>query len=174
MQAGTGRNRYAGWNLIVVWEAPTAPWRNVTLYDGFDFVQVKGDEQLVVGPLNFTGFKTPASGNVDANVTVWATEGDRGITGDYLALGGRQRSCTGLTKHHEDKAHPVDNFFNSSISNGGVDVPGGRRASATSLGSTSRPSTSRRARSQRGGRRVGVPGHESVTPTSSVGLGSAR
>ena len=42
-------------------------------------------EQLVVGPLNFTGFKTPASGKVDAQATVWATEGDRAITGTTLA-----------------------------------------------------------------------------------------
>ena len=133
VQAGTGHNRYAGWNLIVVWEAPTAPWRNVTLYDGFAFVQVKGDEQLVVGPLNFTGFKTPVSGSVKAKVTVWATEGDRGITGDYLALGGLSGSCTDL-KRQSDDAHPLNNFFNSSISNGGLDVPGRTPSFSNQLG----------------------------------------
>ena len=94
VQAGKGFNRYGGWNLVVVWTTPTAPWRNVTLFDGFDFVQVKGGEQLVVGPLNFTGFQTPESGNVDAHATVWATEGDRAITGDYLSLGNQSTSCT--------------------------------------------------------------------------------
>ena len=57
---------------------PARPWRDITLFDGFDFVQVQGGQQLVVGPLDFTGFQTPASGKVDAHVTVWATEGDRG------------------------------------------------------------------------------------------------
>jgi uncharacterized repeat protein (TIGR01451 family) len=123
VQAGKGYNRYAGWNLVVVWATPTAPWRDITLFDGFDFVQVQGGQQLVVGPLNFTGFKTPASGKVDAQATVWATEGDRAITGDYLALGGLSSTCNGLT-HQSDNAHPIDNFFNSSISDAGVTVGG--------------------------------------------------
>ena len=123
VQAGIGYNRYAGWNLVVVWETATAPWRDVTLFDGFDFVQVQGGQQLVVGPLNFTGFQTPQSGKVDAHVTVWATEGDRAITGDYLALGAQSSSCDGLA-HQSDAAHPIDNFFNSSISSAGQPVPG--------------------------------------------------
>jgi large repetitive protein len=123
VQAGKGYNRYGGWNLVVVWTTATAPWRNVTLFDGFDFVQVKGGEQLVVGPLNFTGFETPAAGNVDAHATVWATEGDRAITGDYLSLGNLSNSCTDLPKQH-DAAHPVANFFNSTISSGGNPVTG--------------------------------------------------
>jgi large repetitive protein len=123
VQAGTGLNRYAGWNLIVVWETASAPYRNVTLFDGFAWVQVQGGQQLVVGPLDFSGFQTPASGNVDAHVTTWATEGDRGITGDYLSLGNQNALCGPLTKQH-DAAHPVDNFFNSTISDGGVDVGG--------------------------------------------------
>ncbi|HET7051663.1 MAG TPA: hypothetical protein VFI54_25560, partial [Solirubrobacteraceae bacterium] len=123
VQAGTGLNRYAGWNLIVVWETESAAYRNITLFDGFAWVQVQGGQQLVVGPLDFSGFQTPASGNVDAHVTTWATEGDRGITGDYLSLGNQNAFCAPLTKQH-DAAHPVDNFFNSTISNGGVDVGG--------------------------------------------------
>jgi large repetitive protein len=123
VQAGTGLNRYGGWNLIVVWEDPTAAYRNITLFDGFAWVQVQGGQQLVVGPLDFSGFQTPSTGNVDAHVTVWATEGDRGITGDYLSLGNQSALCTSLTKQH-DAAHAVDNFFNSTISKGGVDVGG--------------------------------------------------
>lgn len=133
VQAGKGYNRYGGWNLVVVWTTATAPWRNVTLFDGFDFVQVKGGEQLVVGPLNFTGFETPASGNVDAHATVWATEGDRAITGDYLALGNLSNSCTDLPKQHDD-AHPVANFFNSTISSGGNPVGGRDPARDNQLG----------------------------------------
>jgi uncharacterized repeat protein (TIGR01451 family) len=123
VQAGTGLNRYAGWNLIVVWETDSAAYRDITLFDGFAWVQVQGGQQLVVGPLDFSGFQTPASGKIDAHVTVWATEGDRGITGDYLSLGNRNALCGPLAKQH-DAAHPVDNFFNSTISNGGADVGG--------------------------------------------------
>ena len=123
VQAGTGLNRYAGWNLVMVWEQPTAAWRDITLFDGFDWVQVEGGQQLVVGPLDFTGFRTPSSGNIDAHVTVWATEGDRGLTGDYMSLGNQSAACGPLAKQH-DAAHPVDNFFNSTVSSGGVDVGG--------------------------------------------------
>ena len=51
VQAGKGNNRHGGWTLVVVWENDTAVWRNLTLFDGFDFVQVSGGEELVVGPL---------------------------------------------------------------------------------------------------------------------------
>ncbi len=160
VQAGKGYNRYGGWNLVVVWTTPTAPWRNVTLFDGFDFVQVKGGEQLVVGPLNFTGFETPESGNVDAHATVWATEGDRAITGDYLALGNLSDSCTDLPKQHDD-AHPVANFFNSTISSGGNPVTGRDPARDNQLGfDLTTLSVPEGTISKRRHRRVGVPGHD--------------
>ena len=120
VQAGHGYNRHGGWNLLVVWQTPTAAYRDITIFDGFDFVQVQGGQQLVVGPLNFTGFSTPASGKVDAHVTTWTYEGDRGITGDYMALGPVSDTCGAQTRL-SDLLHPVGNFFNSAISRGGVD-----------------------------------------------------
>jgi uncharacterized repeat protein (TIGR01451 family) len=120
VQAGKGYNRYAGWNLIVVWETPTAAFRNITLFDGFEYVQVSGGQQLVVGPLNFTGFSTPPRGKVGAQVTTWTTEGDRSLTGDYLALGAVSNTCSAQTPL-SDALHPTNNFFNSTISRSGVD-----------------------------------------------------
>lgn len=38
VQAGTGYNRHAGWTLLVAYELESAPWRNLTLYDGFTYV----------------------------------------------------------------------------------------------------------------------------------------
>jgi hypothetical protein len=122
VQAGQGYNPHAAWTLFVAWDSPTAPWRNLSLFDGFDFVQVSGGQSLVVGPLNFTGFRTPASGPVEAHATTWAYEGDRHITGDYLALGQLGQSCATLPRR-SDAANPVDNFFNSSISRSGSNVP---------------------------------------------------
>jgi uncharacterized repeat protein (TIGR01451 family) len=121
VQAGRGYNRHGGWTLFVAWESPTAAWRNVTLFDGFDFVQVQGGQSLVVGPLDFTGFKTPASGRVDAHATTWTYEGDRSIAGDYIALGRLGAGCAQLP-HRSDAANPVDNFFNGSNSRAGVSV----------------------------------------------------
>ena len=123
VQAGRGFNRHGGWTLLVAWESPTAAFRNITLFDGFDFVQVEGGQELVVGPLNFQGFTTPSSGNVDARITTWTYEGDRAIEGDYLALGKLSTTCKGLARQ-SDALHPAGNFFNSTISTGGVDIGG--------------------------------------------------
>ena len=121
VQAGKGYNRHGGWNLLVVWQSPTASFRDITIFDGFDFVQVSGGQQLVVGPLDFTGFSTPASGKVDAHLTTWTYEGDRAITGDYLALGPVSDTCGSQQKAQTDALHPANNFFNSTISRDGVD-----------------------------------------------------
>lgn len=122
VQAGKGNNRHGGWTLVVVWENDTAAWRNLTLFDGFDFVQVQGGEQLVVGPLQFSGFETASSGPVDAHVSTWTYEGDRSIVNDYMSLGDLTNSCQSLTYRVRDAVNPVDNFFNSTISRGGVNV----------------------------------------------------
>jgi uncharacterized repeat protein (TIGR01451 family) len=122
VQAGKGYNRHGGWNLLVVWQSPTAAFRDITIFDGFEYVQVEGGQQLVVGPLNFTGFRTPTGGKVDAHLTTWTYEGDRAITGDYLALGPVSTSgkCD-VQKPQTDPLHPADNFFNSRISRDGTD-----------------------------------------------------
>ena len=133
VQAGTGYNRHAGWTLLVAYELPSAAWRNITLYDGFAYVQVEGGQQKVVGPLDFSGFETPASGQVDAHAASWTYEGDRAITGDYLALGRLGSSCGQLTRMH-DALNPVDNFFNGTISTGGVDLGGRTPQFANQLG----------------------------------------
>ena len=122
VQSGHGYNRHGGWNLLVVWQSPTAAFRDITIFDGFEFVQVQGGQQLVVGPLNFTGFSTPGSGKVDAHLTTWTYEGDRAITGDYLALGpvATNGKCD-VQKPQTDALHPATNFFNSTISRHGID-----------------------------------------------------
>lgn len=124
VQAGRGYNRHGGWTLLVAWESDTAAWRNLTLFDGFAFVQVQANQELVVGPLDFTGFQTPTSGNVDAHATVWAYEGDRTIKNDYLALGRLGTACAALPHVSDPPANPVANFFNSTISANGATVGG--------------------------------------------------
>lgn len=133
VQAGRGYNRHAGWTLLVAYELPSAPWRNLTLYDGFAYVQVQGGQQLVVGPLDETGFETPTSGPVGAHVATWTYEGDRSITGDYFALGKLGSTC-GALPHMHDALNPVDNFFNGTISTSGVDLLGRTPQFANQLG----------------------------------------
>jgi uncharacterized repeat protein (TIGR01451 family) len=121
VQAGRGYNRSGGWNLTVIWENDAAAFRNVTLFDGFEFVQVQGGQQLVVGPVQVSGFQTPKTGSADARVGLWAYEGDAGITGDYASLGPVDAQCT-AGKHLVNALNPTDNFFNSTITNLGQQV----------------------------------------------------
>ena len=107
VQTGTGRDRYAGWSISVVYRDPAQPARNLTVFDGFQEVsRSRGSQTITVA-----GFQTPPSGPVTTRLGVLAWEGDFGITGDFLELNGRRLS---------DGNNPSDNFFNSSISNLGT------------------------------------------------------
>jgi large repetitive protein len=103
VQSGTGLDRYAGWSLIVVYRDPAQPLRNLSVFDGLQAIQ-QGDPPLAIG---VSGFRTPLSGPVRTSVGVVAYEGDRGSSGDRLALNGQLLS---------DAANPPTNVFNSSVS----------------------------------------------------------
>ena len=132
-------------------------------------MQVAGGEEKVVGPLDFTGFKTPAGGDVDAHVATWTYEGDRAITKDYLALGKLSQTC-GVLPRMSDAANPADNFFNGTISTGGMD-PGGRTPQfANQLGfDRDRLLGARGHDRQRGALAPGFAWEPPATPTSSAG-----
>ncbi|MEM1093845.1 MAG: T9SS type A sorting domain-containing protein [Bacteroidota bacterium] len=103
VQVDTGdRNRFAGWTLIVVYEDPNEPLRNLTVFDGS--AQVSGSTPTT----SFTadGFTTPFTGSFDTFLGVVATDGDRGFTGDqFIANGTNLQDVLGTT----------NDFFNSSI-----------------------------------------------------------
>ena len=103
VQAGQGYNRHGGWTLLVAWETDAGAWRNLTLYDGFAYVQVEGGQQKVVGPLEFTGFRTPVGGNVDAHAATWTYEGDRV---DHRRLPRARRLGQGLRHADAHERHP--------------------------------------------------------------------
>jgi large repetitive protein len=107
VQAQLGSNLYAGWALVVVYQSPSQPPRNLTVFDGYSVIK-NGDSPVNI-PIN--GFLTPPSGPVNAKIGVVAYEGDLGLTGDSLLLNGTKLS---------DSQNPADNFFNSAISNLGV------------------------------------------------------
>ncbi|BDB11143.1 hypothetical protein TthTMY_08820 [Thermus thermophilus] len=97
-----GLGYYAGWSLVVVYRDPSATFKNLVVYDGLASVS-SGNNVLIT----LSGFLTPLVGPVNARVGAVAYEGDGGITGDQLLLNGSALS---------DAQNPVNNFFNSSIS----------------------------------------------------------
>ena len=102
-------DRYGGWSIVIAYEDPTQPLRNLTIFDGLQSV-VQGTPGVKIA---LSGFLTPPAGQVQTTLGVVAYEGDRGLTGDSLSL-----NTTTLS----DAANPANNFFNSSISSGGVNV----------------------------------------------------
>ena len=106
VQAGTGGDRYAGWTLVVAYQDPTQPPRNLTVDDGFVTVQ-SGSPPITI-PVS--GFRTPPSGPVRTTLGFVAYEGDAGLTGDSATLN---------TTKLSDPGSPANNFFDSAISEPG-------------------------------------------------------
>jgi uncharacterized repeat protein (TIGR01451 family) len=109
LQAGTGANHYGGWSLIVAYEDPAEPLRNLTVNDGF--AVVNGGTPSV--STSISGFLTPATGPVRSRLGAVVYEGDLSLTGDALRLNGTALS---------DANNPVTNPFNSSISRLGTRI----------------------------------------------------
>ncbi|MBM7775601.1 putative repeat protein (TIGR01451 family) [Actinokineospora baliensis] len=121
--AATGQDRYAGWSLIVAYRNPTLPLRNLRVFEGFaDITSATGNNSV---DIPVSGFLTPTTGNVNASVGVVAWEGDYGTTGDALRLGSTTLS---------DATRPANNFFDSRISDAGVDQTGRNPANLNNFG----------------------------------------
>ena len=72
--AHTGQDDYiGGWELMVVYEAPDLPFRSLTIFHGFKEYGQGNSESF-----NMTGFVTPKSGPVNAELGLSITEGDEG------------------------------------------------------------------------------------------------
>jgi uncharacterized repeat protein (TIGR01451 family) len=111
---GNGGNTgfYGHWGIVVVYKNSKMAWRDVTIFDGYSFVQSPGDGALASGELLISGFNAVQNGDVKIKMGVMAGEGDRGISGDFLEI----RNAAGTT--WQRLSHPLTstgNFFNSSI-----------------------------------------------------------
>ncbi len=98
----TGNNQWAGWVIVVVIQDPTMMLRNLTVFKGLGLVNSSNTSLNI--PIS--GFKTPLSGTVNTQLGIVVWDGDRVYTGDSLKL-----NSTGIS----NTLNPLDNFFNSSI-----------------------------------------------------------
>jgi uncharacterized repeat protein (TIGR01451 family) len=98
----TVSGKYGGWALVVVYQLNTAPFRNLTVFDGFLDVPLNGTLDIPVGP-----FLAPTSVANTAKVGLVAYEGDFGVSNDAMLLNGVSLS---------NSVNPANNIFNSSIS----------------------------------------------------------
>ena len=106
----------AGWTLAVVYENPTFPTRNLSIF--------VGAEAGGASPAAVSGFCTPTSGLLKARALVTAMEGDAGITGDTFLFG--PTSALGNGDRLSGPNNALTNFFGSQInnSNGALDTTG--------------------------------------------------
>ena len=106
VQAGTGEDRYGGWSLVVAFLDAGEPVRNLTIFDGYAVVRRSPSSDQRVS-LDVSGFLTPLTGPVRTDVSVVTYEGDRGLLGDDLRLGGSVLA---------DELGEDHNFFNGTRS----------------------------------------------------------
>ncbi len=99
--------RYGGWTLAIAYEDNTEPWRNLTVFNGYDFVYNGNTPTRYNVPLTVSGFTAPPVGPVNATIGVQTGEGDARYSGPTTEVNGTQIS---------DAMNPANNVQNSTIS----------------------------------------------------------
>ncbi|MCP5507698.1 MAG: DUF4347 domain-containing protein, partial [Chlamydiales bacterium] len=108
IQSGQGDNggASAGWSIAIAYEDPAqTTFRDLSIFDGYVSVRNSGSSVNVV----LSGFRAPSAGTIDAKLTVFADEGDRGGSGDSLTVTGSNSITL------SNSLNPTNDFFNSSI-----------------------------------------------------------
>ena len=115
VQAERGPDQFAGWSLVVAYRDPAASPRELSVFDGFNYVDGNSPGKRVDIPID--GFTTPPAGDVQAKIGAISYEGDLGLAGDSLQFkGDKSAAFTTLS----NAANPANNFFNSSITDTGT------------------------------------------------------
>lgn len=100
---------HAGWTLIVAYENPSLPPRNMNVYVGEELIGGGATTNVTV-----TGFLTPPTGAINARILVGAQEGDANLTGDQMLFGPNAGSLQALSGPN----NPATNFFCSQLNIG--------------------------------------------------------
>ncbi|AUX26817.1 hypothetical protein SOCEGT47_073870 [Sorangium cellulosum] len=101
---------FAAWWMVVFYEAPRSPMRNLALFDGLDRVS-QGNSQRV----ELSGFKVPDAG-FSAKLGIIAFEGDNTNSGDSVFFNPKNPGKPDVAEALSDAMNPADNFFNSTRS----------------------------------------------------------
>lgn len=113
--SGTGYS--GGWGIIVVYQNAKMKQRDITLFDGYAYVN---SGNTVGYTLPVSGFNTIQTGEVGVKLGLMASEGDVSFTGDYFKI---QKQSDGAYLNLSHSGNTPTNFFNSSIITGGLRSP---------------------------------------------------
>jgi clumping factor A len=98
---------FGGWSMVVLYQDTQAPSRNLTVFDGLDYVDPSTPSELLL-----SGFRVPDTG-FDAKLGTIAYEGDAEFDGDMLFFG---QAPLDESDALADAQNPSGNVFNSSRS----------------------------------------------------------
>lgn len=73
---------FGGWGMIIVYEYPDEPMRNIAIFDGYAFM----NSSTGSAALPITGFKAVQSGPVNVKMGLMAGEGDVSISNDLFKI----------------------------------------------------------------------------------------
>ncbi|WP_438016559.1 DUF11 domain-containing protein [Sorangium sp. So ce315] len=107
---------FVAWWMVVFYEAPKSPMRNLALFDGLDRVS-QGNSQQV----ELSGFKVPDAG-FTAKLGIVAFEGDNTNSGDSVFFNPKNPGKPDPAEALSNELNPADNFFNSTRSTLGKPV----------------------------------------------------
>lgn len=113
IQTTLGRDKAAGWGLIVAYQDPSSAPRAITILKGFAQESMIQDDEFI-----FEDFKTADSGNVLSDFALVAIDGDASLTGDSISIIDSVSSTVVA-----DQVNPDDNLANSTISVSGIHSP---------------------------------------------------
>ncbi len=121
---GGGVGYYGGWALIVVYKNSKMKWRDVTIFDGYAFVEENANGDWQEHIIDVQGYKAAQNGDINVKIGIVAGEGDRGVGGtvdESDALYIQKEDNTWMALSHAE--NDVDNFFVSSIITQGTRTP---------------------------------------------------
>lgn len=128
LQEGThdATGMHGGWSLIVVYENNLMKWRDVTLFDGYTYMEGNGNNNSTslerTAVVNINGFQAVPTGAVNVKVGLMASEGERGWRRDVLQIDDAATGTNWVSLRFDPNANTVNDFndfFTGSIQTGG-------------------------------------------------------
>ncbi|MFE1382670.1 DUF3344 domain-containing protein [Streptomyces sp. NPDC058740] len=106
---------WGGWSLVAAYEKADEPLRRLAVWDGFEMLGPKNRELGI--PLALGTDRIPQK--ADGRLGLIAYDGDRGTSGDYLAVES-ERAKKVTRSVISDSANSADDVMNSSITESGT------------------------------------------------------
>ena len=113
IQTTLGRDKSAGWGVIVVYQDSKTTPHHIRILKGMSIESIVEDDLF-----EFDDFKTADSGNVLSEVALVSFDGDAGNANDSISA-----IDAGGSAIISDRANPDNNIANSTISLGGIITP---------------------------------------------------